>query len=102
MDGSILLSATEHKALLQTYRSGPAKRSRRAHILLLLADGLSVREVRRVTYASFDLIADCVRQFRAGGSTVITGPDGPVDTVPAWLARVARWLAAATPEDFGY
>lgn len=101
MDGSILLTATERKALLRTVRSG-SRAFRRAQILLLLADGLSVREIRRVTYASFDLIADCVRQFRAGGPTASAGADRPADVVPAWLARVADWLTSATPEDFGY
>ena len=102
MEGSIQLSATERKALLQTYRSGPTKLGRRAHVILLLADGLSVRDVRRVTYASFDLIADCVRRFGSGGVTAVIDADRSVDALPAWLARVARWLATATPEDFGY
>jgi transposase len=102
MDGSIRLTATERKGLLQTYRSAPAKVGRRAHILLLLADGLSVREVRRVTYASFDLIADCLRQFRTGRVAAVTEPDGSAERVPTWLGRVARWLATKTPEDFGY
>jgi|SRR5262245_11350815 len=101
MDGSIRLTATERKALLRTYRSG-SRAGRRAHILLLLADGWSVREVRQVTFVSFDLIADCVRRFRAGGPAAVTGADRPADVVPAWLARVAGWLTTQTPEDFGY
>jgi transposase len=102
MDGSIIVSAADRKTLLSTYRGGSARRSRRAHILLLLADGLSVREVRRVTYVSFDLIADCVRRFQAGGILAVIGAGGSADMVPAWLARVAHWLTTRTPEDFGY
>jgi transposase len=101
MDGSILLTATERKTLLRACRSGP-KVVRRAQILILLADGWSVRDVRRVTFASFDLIADCVRRFRAGGAAGAAEADRRVDAAPAWLARVAGWLTTATPEDFGY
>jgi transposase len=102
MDGSIRLTAEERKALLHQYRAGPAKPGRRAHIVLLLADGLSVRDVRRVTYASFDLIADCAGRFRRGRVRAVVEADLPAEPVPAWLARVARWLTTATPADFGY
>src|SRR3954468_21777100 len=101
MDGSIRLTAEERKGLLQAYRSG-AKRCRRAHIVLLLADGLSIRDVRRVTYASFDLIADCAGEFRRGGVKAVVEPARPAGAVPAWLAQVARWLATKRPADFGY
>jgi transposase len=101
MDGSIRLTAEERKGLLRAYRSG-ARRGRRAHIVLLLADGLSIRDVRRVTYASFDLIADCAGDFRRGGIKAVLEPDPVAAAVPAWLARVARWLATTTPADFGY
>jgi hypothetical protein len=46
MDGSIVVSATDRKTLLSTYRGGPPRRGRRAHVLLLLADGLSAVSVR--------------------------------------------------------
>src|ERR1700683_5703669 len=52
MDGSIRLSVEERKALLRMYRAGQDVRtSRRAHIVLLLDDGLSSREVHAVVYA---------------------------------------------------
>jgi putative transposase len=102
MDGSIGLSAGERKSLLQEYRSGPAQRGRRAHIILLLDDGLTVREVRQVTYASFDLINDCVRRFRMGGVVAVVETSNSDDAVPLWLIHVARWLMNWTPEDFGY
>jgi transposase len=102
MDGSIHLSATGRKTFLQTYRSGPAKLGRRAHILLLLADGLSVREVRRVTYASFDLIGDCVHRFRSGGAAAVIQSRESPEAAPQWLTQVAEWLVTAAPQDFGY
>lgn len=101
MDGSIRLTAEERKGLLQSYRSG-ARCGRRAHIVLLLGDGLSVRQVRRYTYASFDLIGDCAGRFRRGGVKAVVDDDGPAGAVPTWLVRVARWVAPAAPADFGY
>lgn len=102
MDGSIRLSAEERKALLQVYRSGgEARCARRAHILLLLDDGLSVREVREVTYASFDLINACVRRYGDGGVSAAVGTE-PEERIPLWMVQVAQWLRTKSPEDFGY
>jgi putative transposase len=101
MDGSIRLTAEERKALLGAYRSG-ARPGRRAHVILLLADGFSVRDVRRVAYVSFDLVTDCARRFRAGGVRAVVEAGGPAVAVPRWLVQVARWLANTTPADFGY
>ena len=67
MDGSIRLPATERNALLQVYRMGAAGVSRRAHIVLLLDDGWTFREIRAVTYSSFQLIARAARLYRSGG-----------------------------------
>ncbi len=103
MDGSIRLPATERNALLQAYRTGPVAVSRRAHIVLLLDDGLTYREVRQVTYASFDLIREAAGRYRSGGVDAVVGPSRRAAEVPApWLLRVAHWLLTATPEDFGY
>jgi len=102
MDGSIRLSAGERKALLQAYRSGEEARGcRRAHVLLLLDDGWSVRDVRRIAYASFDFINACVQRFRAGGVTAAVGA-APEESIPLWLVRVTQWLLTKSPEDFGY
>jgi len=86
MDGSIRLTAEERKVLLQAYRSGDARVARRAHVLLLLDDGLSYRDVRTFLYASNDLIADCVRRFRAGGIHEALESTGQ----PPWFIPVAR------------
>ena len=89
MDGGIGLTAAECKALLRAYRA-EAKRGRRAQIILLLADGPSARDVRRVTYTSFDLIADCAGRSRRGRVEAVVEADRPAGPVPAWLARVPR------------
>jgi hypothetical protein len=83
------LTAAERKLLLRAYRS-EAKRGQGAHIILLLADGLSARDVRGVTYTSFDLIADCADRSRRGRVEAVVEADRPAGPVPEWLARVAR------------
>src|SRR5262245_56283236 len=103
MDGSIQLSPHQRKALLRLYRSGnDTATSRRAHIILLLADGWSYRQVRLMTYASFALVSDCADRFRRGGIAGLS--DGPAaeQPPPAWLGQVVAWLTGKTPEDFGY
>jgi putative transposase len=102
MDGSIVLSPEQRKALLKLLRSGDDVRtSRRAHIVLLLGDGYSHREVRAVAYVSFELIAECADVFRREGVDGLTEKMKPAAT-PAWLQAVVRWLTDKTPEDFGY
>ena len=56
MEGSIRLTAEERKRALQVYRgAGDARMARRAHILLLLADGRSYREIIEIDYSGSDL-----------------------------------------------
>jgi putative transposase len=104
MDGSIELSAEQRKVLLTAYRWGKDARSaRRAHIVLLVAEGWSYREVRAVTFASYDLIRDCVLSFRQGGSAAVLREAQEQDArLPGWLLTVQRWLQSRTPQDFGY
>jgi putative transposase len=103
MDGSIRVTPEERKVLLRVYRSGDARIARRAHVLLLLDDGLSYRNVQAFLYASNDLVADCVRRFRAGGihaALEANCPQAPANA--AWLPTIQDWLTNATPQDFGY
>jgi hypothetical protein len=60
MDGSIELSAYQRKVLLAAYRWGKDVRAaRRAHIVLLVAEGWSYREVRAITFASREVALRC-------------------------------------------
>jgi len=104
MDGSIEMSAEQRKVLLAAYRCGTDARSaRRAHIVLLVAEGWSYREVRAITFASFDLIRDCVGSFQQGGSAAVVKENQErTAAVPRWLLIVQRWLQTRTPQDFGY
>jgi putative transposase len=102
MDGSISLSAEERKALLNLFRCGTDVRaSRRAHIILLLADGFAYRDIHAIAYASFDFIAEAVRRFRSGSVDALAEhPERPEE--PAWIEDVLGWILEKTPEDFGY
>ena len=103
MDGSIQLSLAQRKVLLSAYRSGnDGSMCRRAHIILLLADGLSYRRIRTVTYASFELIRDCAELFRRSGTASFVDNAKPESPRPAWLTQVISWLTNQTPTDFGY
>ena len=103
MDGSIEMSAEQRRVLLTAYRQGKDVRAaRRAHIVLLVAEGWSYREVRASTFASYDLIRDCVRAFQQGGSEAVLRDQAQAAVVPRWLLAVQRWLRTKTPQDFGY
>jgi transposase len=101
MDGSIRLSPADRKTLLAVYRSTSGARSRRAHVVLLTADGWSVRDIRAVTFTSFDFIAAAIVAFRDEGIDALIR-DAPPRPLPRWAKIVARWLATKTPEDFGF
>ena len=58
MEGSIHLSAKDRKTLIKVYRgSGPANVARRAHVLVLLAEGWSYRRIMSDLFASSELVA---------------------------------------------
>ena len=101
MEGSIQLTVAQRKTLLVLYRSEKPG-SRKAQILLLLSRGWRYRQVRQATFASFDLINECIRRFDQEGVKFLTNPTQAAATVPSWLQRVGRWLTQQSPEDFGY
>ncbi|WP_437229262.1 hypothetical protein SH661x_001345 [Planctomicrobium sp. SH661] len=67
MDGSIHLTAQERKMLLQAYRFGvDVSVSRRSHLVLLRADGLTWQQIKTVLFCSFDLISTTLKLFSQG------------------------------------
>lgn len=105
MKGSIRLTERERKRVLKVYRSGSDGRvARRAHVLLLLTDGVTWEAIRHMLYASNDLIAEVRRTFLTGGVDRVLGEDAgdASDTVPWWRGRIQRWVQENTPQDFGY
>lgn len=103
MDGSIKLTTKQRKIVLGIYRSGPdARVARRAHLLLLLADGRSYREIMQFTYASSETIAAVKRRFLTDGlEAALAEADAP-QAPPGWCLVVAAWVRRRTPRDFGF
>jgi transposase len=101
MEGSIQVTVGQRKALLALYRSEKPG-SRKAQILLLLSNGWSYRQVREATFASFDLIKECIDRFGQDGVEFLTNPTQATARAPFWLQRVGHWLTQKSPGDFGY
>jgi len=103
MDGIIRLSASERKTMLNAVQRGAVHRiSRRAHVLLLLADGHSVRRIAVMLFCSFDLIASVRRGFQEGGLDSALGhPPRTIERTPGWWGRLLSWVLNRTPWEFG-
>lgn len=72
MDGIIQLSDAQRKVVLKVYRgSGDARTSRRGHVLLLLAEGRSWREIIGITFCRSSLI----RNHRCRDMSQVLGDD---------------------------
>ena len=72
MDGSIGLLDHECKALLRAYRSGANVRvARRAHVVLLRAEGRTWKEIKQILFCSYDFISNTLKDFDAGGVAAI-------------------------------
>ena len=103
MDGSIRLTPEERKWLLQVYRSGSDSRiARRAHVVLLRAEGLTWQQIKAVLFCSLDLIAQTLKMFGDGGVAAVLECRTAQPTVPFWLLKVLHWVTNWTPRDFGY
>jgi hypothetical protein len=89
MDGSVQLSETDRKRLLEAYRgSGAARIARRAHVMLLLGDGWSYRDIMTGLFCSSELVSEAVRDDRAGGvAAVLRETEDRPATIPHWCLR---------------
>jgi transposase len=105
MSCTIALAADERKALLHLYRRGrDAEVARRAHIVLLLGDGLPWDTIAAVLFTSASTIARWQRRFHGGGVAALAGRAGgrPPRFSWHWAALVVRWVAERSPRDFGF
>jgi putative transposase len=105
MNPSIQLTAEERNALLDSYRSDPDAQLRlRAHIILLLAQGLAWARIAAVLFCSSRTIARWKRRFQQGRLDGLLGwQRGPAARLgPRWLAVVVGWVTTQTPRAFGF
>lgn len=105
MRDCITLTAEQRHTLLDHLRRSPRPELRlRAHILLLLADGLTWATIAAVLYCSTRTIARWKRRFDEAGTDALLGPPpaAPGSWVQRWTAVVVAWVAEQTPRAFGF
>jgi transposase len=91
--------------LLQLYRRGTDPEvARRAHIILLVADGLPWSLITAVLFTSTSTIARWQQRYQAGGLEALTGrPPGRRPWFSGhWAGVVIRWVTECSPRDFGF
>jgi transposase len=102
---TIALSAAERKALLDLYRHGPDPQvARRAHLLLLLAEGYSWGTIAAVLFTSTSTIARWQRRFRGSGLDALAGqrPGRRPWFSWHWAGVAVHWVTTSSPRAFGF
>ena len=105
MPSSIQLTTEERNALLDAYRADPdPPRRLRAHIILLLAQGLAWAHIAAVLFCSSRTIARWKARFHHERLDGLRGwQRGPAARLgPHWLALVVGWVTTQTPRAFGF
>jgi transposase len=104
MNFTITLSAQERKTLLDLYRHATDRAiGRRAHILLLLADGYTWATIAAVLFVSTSTIARWQQRFRDAGLDCLAG-QRPGPRAGWWnscAVLVVRWVRESTPRSWG-
>src|SRR5215472_12646422 len=104
MPSTISLSPQDRKALLSHVRTDtdPDLR-RRAHIVLLLADGHTWALITAVLFCSSRTIARWKGRFERGGVEALLGrPSSTPLFAGRWLSLVVSWVLTKTPRAFGF
>jgi putative transposase len=105
MTSSIQLTGDERNTLLDCYRTTTDPQLRlRAHIILLLAQGLTWATIAAVLFCSSRTIDRWQRRFQHGRVDALLGqPRGaPVRFGSFWVALVVCWVTEQTPRVFGF
>lgn len=105
MDGSIQLTPTQRKTLLQTYRRSTDPNQRlRAHLLLLLDDRQPWALIVAVLYTSTATINRWRQRFLESGLGSVLDRSRPERSRFGrwWIAVVVRWVTCFGPTDFGF
>ena len=104
MQGSIQLSPQERKALVQEVRRGTDPQiRRRAHILLLLPDGIPWNTIVAVLFPSTGTIHRWRQRYREGGlPAILEAKPGRRRPWHGVIALVIQWVTRKSPRDFGF
>jgi transposase len=105
MEASIVLRGGQRNALLGLYRQHPDSAVRlRAHIILLLAEGLTWSLIAAVLFCSSATIARWQKAFLSGGVQALQAPGRGRKRVlgSVWMALVLEWVQHCTPRNFGF
>jgi putative transposase len=101
MTTSISLRPEQRNTLLRHYRHAARPDWRlRAHILLLLADGVAWATIAALLDTSPSTIARWQERFRRGGLEAVFGRRQPAG--PWWAALIVRWVLELAPADKGF
>lgn len=105
MDGKLVLHGRQREVLLSIYRSDPDPEVRkRAHILLLLADGRTWAEVAAIFYCSSATLARWKNRFEQMGVSGVR--DDRRGRTAHWTTQltllVVHWIVSCCPRDFGF
>jgi putative transposase len=104
MPASISLHPDERNTLLDYYRhhADPALRLR-AHIILLLDDGLTWMAITAVLYCSSRTIARWQQRFARGRVEALFGhtPGRPTGRTAGLILVLVHWVTRKVPADFG-
>ena len=104
MDGSIRLPAPDRKSLFEVYRRGTDPEQRlRAHILLLLDDGVAWAVITAVLFTSTATVNRWRKRFLAEGVPGIAGRRRWRAHVREWWVALAlRWVLDCSPTEFRF
>jgi putative transposase len=105
MSSSIQLTAEQRKALLDCYRAHPdSQRRLRAHIVLLLDQGLTWATIATVLFCSSRTIARWKRRFAQDGLDGLLGKPRGASVLlnAARLDILVVWVTQLVPRDFGF
>lgn len=104
MQDSIRLSPADRKTLVQLYRHGTIPEQRlRAHILLLLDDGVAWNVIVAVLFTSTATINRWRQRYQAEGLAALTRRRTWRTQVREWwLPLVLRWVLELSPTEFGF
>jgi putative transposase len=104
MNAGMNLSSSERATLLGFYRRHADPQLRlRAHIILLLEQGLPWAAIAAVLFCSTRTIARWQKRFQEDRLPALFGqPRGVTSRLGGWMKTVIDWVLNKTPRDFGF